>query len=134
MKLIVLVILQDRSTGRQRTMVFYGAGLAGGANLGKLKIPKLPGPLPNVPGRATASLPSATNFDTTRPRAFQDFEGPGWLDFLSGDIIVAGYQFGYAHFKRIETTEHKGIWIGGVQFGGLGISGAILAGEWKFMN
>lgn len=111
--------LKDRSTGQERVIAFYGAGLAGGLSL----------------PRITASLTAKyEEFETTRPHSFWDFEGPGWIDLLSFDVVAYGYQLGHAHFQRIETTDHKGIWIGGHQAGGLGISGAILVGDWRFIS
>jgi outer membrane protein OmpA-like peptidoglycan-associated protein len=114
-----LFLLKDLSSGESREIFFYGAGLAGGIGLRKL------------PPRVTAALPSPTEFTTTVPHTFEQFAGPGTIDILSGDIIAAGYSLGYAHFSSIRSTDNKGIWIGGFEAGGLGLTGAILVGRWK---
>jgi hypothetical protein len=120
--------LTDLTNGESRQIYFVGAGLAGG--LGVFRIPgpehlKLP-----IPPLITGSYPSPTQFETTTPHTFADFDGPGIIDLLSGDIVAAGYQLGWAHFKFVHTTEDKGIWIGGFQAGGLGLTGAFLFGQW----
>ena len=128
-----LFVLEERSTGKQRNILFVGVGLAGGASL-----EKLPGIPANkfIPPRLTASWPNGTDFETTEPHTFRDFEGFGFIDMLSADVIAVGYQFGWAHFNpgRIHTTDNKGIYIGGVQFGGFGLSAAALLGEWSFVG
>jgi outer membrane protein OmpA-like peptidoglycan-associated protein len=118
--------LTDLTNGESRQIYFVGAGLAGG--LGAFRV-KGAGDL-IIPPLITGSYPSPTQFETTIPHTFADFEGRGVIDLLSGDIVVAGYQLGWAHFAHVDTTEDKGIWIGGFQAGGLGLTGAILEGQW----